>query len=164
MARRVFYSFHYVPDNWRASQIRNIGVVEGNTPASDNDWETVTKSGDKAIQNWIDGQLNGRSCSIILIGQKTAGRKWINYEIKKSWEDGKGLLGIYVHRLKDRNGLQSSQGGNPFEEFTFNDSGKKMSSIVKAYNPPYVDSKDVYAYISDNLAGWIEAAVKSRNG
>jgi len=163
MTRRVFYSFHYAPDNWRASQVRNIGVVEGNTPASDNDWETVTKSGDKAIQNWIDGQLNGRACSIILIGQNTAGRKWINYEIKKSWEDGKGLLGIYVHRLKDRNGLQSSQGGNPFDKFTLNGSEKKMSSIVKAYNPPYVDSKDVYGYISDNLAGWIEAAVKSRN-
>lgn len=164
MTRRVFYSFHYVPDNWRASQVRNIGVVEGNTPASDNDWETVTKSGDKAIQNWIDGQLNGRTCSIILIGQNTAGRKWINYEIKKSWEDGKGLLGIYVHRLKDRNGLQSSQGGNPFDQFTLNDSEKKMSSIVKAYNPPYMDSKDVYGHISDNLEGWIEAAVKSRNG
>jgi hypothetical protein len=118
MARRVFYSFHYVPDNWRASQVRNIGVVEGNVPASDNDWETIKKGGDKAIQNWIDNQLNGRSCAIVLIGQNTAGRKWINYEIKKSWEDGKGLLGIYIHRLKDRNGLQSSQGSNPFDEFS----------------------------------------------
>jgi hypothetical protein len=45
-----------------------------------------------------------------------------------------------------------------------NDSEKKMSSIVKAYNPPYMDSKDVYGHISDNLEGWIEAAVKSRNG
>lgn len=24
-----FYSFHYAPDNWRASQVRNIGAVEG---------------------------------------------------------------------------------------------------------------------------------------
>jgi hypothetical protein len=55
MTRRVFYSFHYVPDNWRASQVRNMGAVEGNQPAKDNDWETVTKGGDKAIEKWISG-------------------------------------------------------------------------------------------------------------
>ena len=43
MARKAFYSFHYKPDASRAGQVRNIGVVEGNTPVSDNDWETVTK-------------------------------------------------------------------------------------------------------------------------
>ena len=30
MARNCFYSFHYKPDNARASQVRNIGVIEGN--------------------------------------------------------------------------------------------------------------------------------------
>ena len=30
MARRVFYSFHYQPDNWRAAMVRNIGSIEGN--------------------------------------------------------------------------------------------------------------------------------------
>lgn len=50
MKRRVFYSFHYDPDNWRAAQVRNIGSIEGNSPASDNDWETVTRGGDAAIK------------------------------------------------------------------------------------------------------------------
>ena len=45
MARRVFYSFHYKNDNWRAATVRSIGTVEGNKPASDNDWETVKKGG-----------------------------------------------------------------------------------------------------------------------
>ena len=85
MARRVFYSFHYKPDHWRASQVRNAGVVEGNQPVSDNAWETVTKGGAKAIQAWIDDQLHGRSCTVVLIGSATAGRKWIKYEIEKSW-------------------------------------------------------------------------------
>ena len=39
MARKCFYSFHYQPDNVRASQVRNIGAIEGNQPVSDNDWE-----------------------------------------------------------------------------------------------------------------------------
>ena len=40
---------------------------------------------------------------------------------------------------------------------------KKLSSIVKAYNPPYTDSKEVYAYINENLADWIEEAVTIRD-
>jgi hypothetical protein len=79
MARRVFYSFHYKPDNWRASQVRNIGAVEGNKPATDNEWEEIKKGKDKAIQKRIDDQLDGKSCTIVLIGENTAGRKWIKY-------------------------------------------------------------------------------------
>lgn len=162
MARRAFYSFHYVPDNWRASQVRNMGTVEGNKPATDNDWETVKRGGDAAIQRWIDAQLNGRSCTVVLIGAKTAGRKWINYEIKKSWEGGKGLLGVYVHNLKDSAGMQSTKGNNPFESFTLDDRGKKLSSVVKAYDPAYTTSTNVYKCINENVADWIEEAVEIR--
>ena len=68
MARKVFFSFHYVPDNWRASQVRQIGSIEGNQAISDNDWEKVTKAGDLAIKNWIAGQMSGKSCEVVLIG------------------------------------------------------------------------------------------------
>ena len=97
MARKVFFSFHYKPDNWRASQVRNAGMVEGNASVSDNDWETITSGGDAAIQRWIDGQLYGKSCAVVLIGTATAGRKWINYEIEAAWNSGKGLVGIHIH-------------------------------------------------------------------
>lgn len=80
MARKVFYSFHFKPDNWRASQVRNMGVIEGNAPVSDNEWEEIKKGGDEAIESWINDQLSGKSCAIVLIGENTAGRKWIEYE------------------------------------------------------------------------------------
>ena len=35
MACRTFFSFHYKPDNARAAQVSNMGVVEGNKPVSD---------------------------------------------------------------------------------------------------------------------------------
>lgn len=162
MARRVFYSFHYKPDNWRASQVRNMGVIEGNAPVSDNDWETITRGGDKAIQNWIDGQIQGKSCTIVLIGANTAGRKWIKYEIEKSWNDGKGLLGINIHNLQDRDGKQSTKGNNPFDDFTINRDRAKLSSIVKAYDPPYSISTDVYSYIKRNVGAWVEEAISIR--
>jgi hypothetical protein len=162
MARRAFYSFHYLPDNWRASQVRNMGVVEGNQPATDNDWESIKKGGDSAIQKWIDSQIDGKSCAVILIGSETANRKWINYEITKAWNDGKGVLGIYIHNLKDSDGNQSRKGANPFDYISFKDSTNKLSQKAKTYDPPYSDSKQVYKYINDNLAQWIEDAIAIR--
>lgn len=159
--RSVFYSFHYLPDNWRVSQIRNMGVVEGNSLATDNDWEQVKRAGNTAIQNWINSQLKGRSCTVVLIGTNTAGRTWIKYEIEKSWNDGKGIVGIYIHNLKDRQGFKSSMGRNPFEDFNLSN-GTKLSSVVKAYNPPFTDSKMVYNHIASNLSNWIEEAINIR--
>lgn len=162
MARNAFYSFHFQPDNWRAAQVRGMGVLEGNEPASDNDWEAVKKGGDSAIQKWIDGQLSGRSVAIVLVGNATAGRKWIKYEIEKAWNDGKGVLGIYCHNLKDVQGNQTSKGTNPFDDFTMRKDQSKLSSLVRCYDPPYADSKQVYAYIKQNLESWIEAAISTR--
>jgi len=162
MARKVFYSFHYKPDNWRASQVRNIGVLEGNEPTSDNGWETITKGGDAAIQKWIDSQMSGRPCAVVLIGTDTANRKWINYEIIKAWNDKKGVFGIYVHYLMDSQKRQSLKGSNPFDFITFGPSGPKLSTVVKVYEPPFLDSTQVYAYIQKNIGNWVETAIAQR--
>ena len=158
--RRVFFSFHYKPDNWRASQVRNIGKVEGNSPASDNDWETVTKGGDKAIAKWIDEQMHGKSCLVVLVGAKTAGRKWIKYEIKKAWDAGKGVVGIYVNKLKDGYGNTAEKGNNPFSAFTVN--GVSMTRLVKCHTPSGSSSTAAYKDISENIEDWIEDAVEAR--
>jgi hypothetical protein len=160
VARRVFFSFHYKADNWRAAQVRNMGVVEGNPPLSDNDWEEVKKGGDEAIAKWINDQLYGRSCTIVLVGERTAGRKWIKYEIKKSWEYGKGLVGICIHNLKDQNGEQAKKGRNPFDDFSVD--GKPLSEIVKLYDPPYTRSDYVYDYIKQHISDWVEEAIRIR--
>ena len=163
MARKAFFSFHYIPDNWRASQVRSMGLIEGDAPVSDNDWETVTKGGDAAIEKWIANQMVGKSCAIVLIGTGTAGRKWISHEISKAWNESLGVLGIHIHYLKDSKQNQSSKGGNPFDYVTLNKTGAKLSSVVKVYDPPYYTSTDVYAYIKENLSSWVEEAIKIRN-
>ncbi len=163
MARRVFYSFHYKPDNWRASQVRNVGAIEGNRPCSDNDWEAITRGGDDRIKRWIADQMDGKSCAVVLIGSNTAGRKWINYEIIKAWDDRKGVVGVYVHNLQGSDGRQSEKGLNPFDSIGYGNTGRMLSSVVRAYDPPYFDSKQVYGYISANLANWVDEAVRIRN-
>ena len=84
--RQVFFSFHYDNDNWRAAQVRNMGKVDNSSTFSDNEWEEVKEKTESAIKDWIDEQLNKCSCLVVLIGEKTANRKWINYEIKRAYE------------------------------------------------------------------------------
>jgi hypothetical protein len=159
MARRTFYSFHYQPDNWRAATVRSIGVIEGNRPVTDNDWQTVTKGGDDAIERWIADQMNGRTCTVVLVGSATANRKWINYEIVKSWDDNMGVVGIYIHGLKNSDGNTSTQGSNPFDHITHDLTGNKLSSIVKCYNPRGFNSQERYDWIKKYLSDAVEEAV-----
>ena len=171
--RRVFFSFHYEQDAWRAAQIRNAGTLDGNEPISDNTWEEVKRRDDVALKKWIDDQIRPRSCTVVLIGSHTAGRKWIEYEIKKSWNDRKGLLGIYIHKLLDKNGCPSVQGRNPFDNIPVPTSQRllplrSMSSVVPIYDPRPPSnhlalSKAVYNHIKDNIADWVENAIQTRN-
>ena len=157
--RQIFYSFHYDNDVFRVQQIRNIGALEENKPVSANEWETVKRGGETSIKKWIDENLKYKSCLVVLIGTETANRKWVKYEIEKAWNDGKAVLGIYIHNLKcPRNGV-CGQGANPFDSFTLNNNGKLLSSMVKCYNPK---SYDTYNDIKNNLENWIEEAIANR--
>lgn len=156
--RRVFYSFHYDNDVFRVQQIRNMGAIEGDEPVSKNDWETVKKGGNKAIEKWIDDNMFGKSCVVVLVGEDTHKRPWVKHEIEKAWNDGKGLVGIYIHNLKDPKTGTCSKGTNPFDQFSMKN-GKKLSDYVKCYNPK---TTDAYNDIKANLAGWIEDAIDSR--
>jgi hypothetical protein len=164
MARNCFYSFHFKPDNARASQVRNIGVIEGNQPVSDNDWETVTRGGDDAIKKWIASQMKGKTCAVVLVGSETANRKWINHEIVKAWDDRLGVVGIHIHGLKNLGGETSTKGNNPFDYINYGSTGKKLSAIVKCYNPAGATSKEKYDWISTYLSDAVEEAITIRNG
>jgi hypothetical protein len=155
--RQIFYSFHYDNDVFRVQQIRNIGALEDNKPVSANEWETVKRGGEKAIEKWIDDNMRYRSCVVVLIGTETSKRPWIKYEIKKAWQDNKGLLGIYVHNLKDPRTGTCSMGANPFEQFNFKDKdGNKKTIPCK--NPSSIDA---YNDIRRNMEAWVEEAIKN---
>jgi len=160
MARRVFYSFHYKPDSWRASQVRNIRALEGNPPAIDNDWEQIKRGGDSAIKHWIENQLNGRTCTVVLVGAATSSRRWILHEITESWNRGMGIVAIHVHLLKDKEGQQCEKGLTPLAEIPIDSS--KLSDSAKTYDPPVSSSEAAYAYIRDGLEQWVDEAVAIR--
>lgn len=140
--RKVFFSFKY-EDVFRANVVRNRWVTEGRKEAGfidAGDFEKVKKGGDKAIQNWIDNQLNGTSVTVVLVGKNTCSSRWVKYEIEKSKEIGNGLLGINISKIKDLQGKTS--------EF--------CGEIPTGY--------DFYRWNldkgSENMGDWIEKAAK----
>jgi hypothetical protein len=161
MSRRVFYSFYFEQDSRRAAQVRNIGTIEGNKPASSNEWETVKRGGDRAIKQWIDSNLQNRSCLIVLIGEHTSERKWVKYEIKQAWNKGMGILGIFIHNIKDpllcKSGFsgKSKKGKNPFDDFCL-ENDDLLSSVISCYDPK---ASDAYNDIAENIEQWIEDAI-----
>lgn len=163
MARRVFFSFHYERDIFRVSQVRNSGITKGTFEQSGfidhADWESLERQGEQAIRRWIDGQLKGASVTVVLIGAETFNRPWVNYEMQQSYADGKGMLGIYIHKLKDpRTGLSDSKGRNPFENIYITDSNPRRY---------FIDLFPTYDWVSDdgyaNFASWVEAAARKVN-
>ena len=153
--RQVMFSFEFVKDSWRAGQVKNMGKVDNSSTFSDNDWEEVKEKTDEKIKKWIDGQLKMRSCLVVLIGSTTSTRKWVKYEIKKAYEMGKGIIGIYIHGLKDKSEKQTKKGSNPFDNFSVD--GEKLSKYIKCYDPPYTTSTYVYNDIKENLEQLIDA-------
>lgn len=126
--------------------------------------ESVKKGGDDAIEKWIVKQLEGRTCAVVLVGSGTAGRKWITHEIQEAWNGGRGVVGIRIHNLKNQQQAQSLPGANPFDHLFFvKNPSIHLSSVAKLYDPPYAQSTNVYAYIKENLAAWIEEAIKIKD-
>ena len=154
--RQIFYSFHYKNDVFRVQQIRNIGALEDNKPVSTNDWETVKRGA--SIKKWIDENLKYKSCLVVLIGSETANREWVRYEIEKAWNDGKAVLGVYIHNINCMNNGKCAIGSNPFEH-TYSKYGTKLSTLIKTYNP---SSFDAYNSVRQNLEKWIEEAINNR--
>ena len=155
----VFYSFHFDNDVMRVQQIRNIGILEGNSPASPNEWEQLKRTGKAAVERWIENNMKYKRCVIVLIGSDTANRPWVKYEIEKAWNDKRALLGIYIHNLKcPRNGF-SRKGKNPFDELQLVN-GTKLSSLVPCYDPSPLNS---YREISSNIESWIYWAIKNKS-
>ncbi|WP_376746217.1 TIR domain-containing protein [Epilithonimonas hominis] len=135
-----------------------MGALEDNKPVTPNEWETIKRGGDTEIKNWINNNIDNKSCVVVLIGSETANRKWVKYEIERAWNEGKGLLGIYIHNLNCPKNGKCVPGKNPFENFTVE--GKSLSTIIKCYNP---NASNAYSDIANNLEKWIEEAIALRS-
>lgn len=130
MSKKVFLSFHYDGDVTRVQRIRNIGAIEEDREeVSAQRWEEIKDAGDQAVENWIAKEMSGKDAVVVLVGSKTASRKWVKHEIDKAWRDKRPLVGIRIHGLKDLDSRQGTFGDNPFDK-VFDEDGDPLSNQV----------------------------------
>jgi hypothetical protein len=151
MARRVFFSFHYERDVRRIQQVRNSWVIRESgdaTPFYDGaDFEEVKRRAG-GIERWIEEQLKGCSVTAVLYGRETASRQFVQYEVRRSAELGKGLLAIDIHDVRDPLKGIDLPGPNPLDVTV---GGRRLSMHYHTYS-----------WIRDdgyhNIGKWIERA------
>ena len=97
----------------------------------------------------------GTSVTVVLIGAETYTRKWVLYEIRESHKQNKGLLGIRMTGMTERDQtIDWSVGQDPFS----------YANLVDAYGRPM--TYPIYNWVSDNgrlnLGSWVEAAARAK--
>ena len=100
--------------------------------------EEAKKKGDATIKALIDDAVVGTSVTVVLIGSQTAARKYVNYEIRKSLDLNRGVIGVRINDIKDQNGKTDPIGLVP-------------TDLMQSGLP-------VYTYEYGKLGGWIEEA------
>lgn len=156
MARRVFFSYHFQRDVWRANQVRKSWVTKPDRKAAgffDAVDEEEVKRSSEEIKRWIDDQLQHTSLTAVLIGRETSGREFVRYEIERSFERGNAVVGIRIHGLKNRKGEVSMPGDNPLDDYLIvTGSGRvRLSELFPTYDWKEDDGQR-------NFAAWIDEA------
>ena len=105
MTRFVFFSFAYdYVKNFKVNVARYSWLINKSeeTFTDGSIWEKEKTKGATAIMKLIENGLNKTSVTAILIGEETANRRWMNYEILKSFDRGNGILGIHINRIRGK--------------------------------------------------------------
>jgi hypothetical protein len=130
MTQRVFFSFYYqdvidlrvdvVRQHWFTKPEREAaGFFDASL------WENAKLSGEVDIKRVINSGLEGTSTTCVLVGSETYKRRWVRYEIMKSFRRGNALLSVHINSIKGRDQLTKPQGLNPlsFLGVTFSKGG-----------------------------------------
>jgi hypothetical protein len=193
MPRRTFFSFHYKRDVWRAKQVRNSWVTKPDRESSgffdSSVFESKQRTSDEALKRFLREGLKGCGVTCVLSGNQTAYRRWVRYEIVRSFRVGKGILCARIHAQKNSKGMVDSPGPNPLDHLAFRVTGDRVRFLEKRNGAwrSYTDApgmalKDVrynlggrdnhtfavlfrtYDYKADggynNLGSWIETAAR----
>jgi len=124
VARRVYFAFHYKDvASFRANVVRNSWVTKPDREEAgffdESLWEHAKTDGEDAVKRLINKALEGTTVTVVLIGAETSTRKWVKYEINQSWNKDNGLIGIYIHNIKDKNEKTDVKGKDPFVELGY---------------------------------------------
>lgn len=193
MPRKTFFSFHYKPDVSRAYVVRNSWVSKPDRESSgffdSSVFESKKRTGDDTLKAFLTSALKGAGVTCVLIGTETYSRPWVRYELVRSFQQGKGLLGVRINAIKDLNKNTSTAGPDPFDYLAYQVIGERVywqekhGDTWSTYDAvpsmplsdvPYTIGERkhhtfstlfrVYKWVGDNgyenLGKWIESAAK----
>lgn len=152
MAKKVFFSFHYQDViDFRANVVRNHWLTKPDRSAAgffdSSIWESAKRTSDLALKKLINTGLENTSTTCVLVGSETFNRRWVSYEIMKSFEKGNQIFCVHINSIKGKDGKNKIKGNNPlfYLGYSFSSDGKKL------YLHDYVDSKWI---TYPDLDGW----------
>jgi hypothetical protein len=133
MARRTFFSFHYKPDVTRAWVVRNSWVTKVAQGERDDAgffdssvFEAQQRQSDDVLKNFLREGLKNTTVTCVLVGRETNLRRWVRYEIFRSFLRGNGLLAVRIHTISGLNTPATSSGANPFANLAFSVDGDRL--------------------------------------
>jgi hypothetical protein len=99
----------------------------------------------------------------VLIGEHTAQRRWVRYELQSSLARGNGIVGVFIHGIKNQNQEESSEGRNPLDDMTVRVQNAFLGFVVEEEKPLSQVFKTYYWRRDEgnvNLPAWIEEAAE----
>lgn len=118
------------------SRLKDSGYDVRNYSIDSTKHNNQKKPTDKEVREILDTRIKNSGTFICLIGPETHKRKWVNYEIRKAYLEGKRIIGVYVHGCKDNVELPETykRYGGPLIGWNSVD---KIGGIISGENTPY---------------------------
>lgn len=136
MAKRVFFSFDYMDvADFRANVVRKHWMTKpGREVAGFFDasiWESTKKKGSIAVKRLINFGLTKTTVTCVLIGSRTYKRRWVRYEILRSFKRDNNLVGIHINSIKGKDSRAKVKGPNPLDYLgvKFSPSGRTVTML-----------------------------------
>ena len=74
---------------------------------------------DDVLKRFLADGLQNTTVTCVLVGAETTLRRWVRYEIFRSFMRGNGLLAIRIHSIADPSAGACGAGSNPFDDLAF---------------------------------------------
>lgn len=164
MIRKVYFAFHYEKDLDLVCQVRDAVLARNkieiagfyNQPL----WAKTKKAGEVALMQMLLEGMQGTTVTVFLMGEETAGRKWVQYELEESWKRGNAMIGLHIHNVRNSVTFKKSKKGpNLLDDFIYEVKGKEcaLSEWFKTYDWETDDGEN-------NFGKWVDEAVKIEQG
>lgn len=159
---KVFFTFDYENDFFRANVVRNAwvsryGQAEGFW--EDDVCQKLKQNDESYIDPIISQTIEKSAATIVLIGTKTSELNYVRYAICQSRLRGKGVVGIYIHNIKDESGKKAAIGSSRFGEI---DKDENNESLF------FWQLYPLYRWVIDDgeshLMTWVKKACNKING